>query len=264
MLSGRQPSDVAWEKQRQSAQHVLGRAKSPTHMVNAVTPHVVNGARLWRNIVLSRIRDGSEMAVIRFNDSREFVTFRANNLVISLHWINTGHWLATLFDQSKIGYDEIDGNSDYSQSSRQLSREEFCSLTEQQMVNCNRVDGESSCECPHPLCIGDGSEDDGAYHAQCLCLLSDDYVEDGICYAFSTIEDLDSACWSSAAADYPLARELVAKYNECNDRGSHSVYGSYVLRVDICSDSSHVLVTNIQTWDADIKIPIIHQVQQNV
>jgi len=103
VLSGRQASNVVWEKQSQFAQHVLERAKPLTDKVNAVTSPALDRARSGKDAVLSRIQDGREVAVTKFNDGREFVTLRVNNLVIRLHLVEVRDWSASRYDQIKSG-----------------------------------------------------------------------------------------------------------------------------------------------------------------
>lgn len=103
VLSGRQASNVVWEKQSQFAQQVLERAKPLTDKVNAVTSPAFDRARSGKDVVLSRIHDGREVAVTKFNDGREFVMFRVNNLVIRLHLVEVRDWSANRYGQLKSG-----------------------------------------------------------------------------------------------------------------------------------------------------------------
>jgi len=103
VLSGRQASNVVWEKQSQFAQHVLERAKPLTDKVNAVTSPALDKARSGKDAVFSRIHDGREVAFTKFNDGREFVTLRVNNLVIRLHLVEARDWSASRYEHFKNG-----------------------------------------------------------------------------------------------------------------------------------------------------------------
>merc|ERR1712151_579099 len=101
VLSGRQASNVVWEKQSQFAQHVLERAKPLTDKVTAVTSPALDRARSGMDMVFSRLHNGREVVISRFLDGHEFVTVRVNNLVIRLHLVEARDWSASRFDQVK-------------------------------------------------------------------------------------------------------------------------------------------------------------------
>lgn len=101
VLSGRQASNVVWEKQSQFAQHVLERAKPLTDKVTAVTSPALDRARSGKDVVFSRLHNGREVVISRFLDGHEFVTVRVNNLVIRLHLVEARDWSACRFDQVK-------------------------------------------------------------------------------------------------------------------------------------------------------------------
>merc|ERR1712130_269839 len=101
VLSGKQASNVVWEKQSQFAQHIMERAKPFTDKVNAVTSPALDRARSGKDIVLSRLHSGREVMFSRFHDGHEFVTVRVNNLVIRLHLVEARDWSVNRLDQVK-------------------------------------------------------------------------------------------------------------------------------------------------------------------
>merc|ERR1712151_1225133 len=68
VLSGRQASNVVWEKQSQFAQHVMERAKPLTDKVNAVTSPALDKARSGKDAVFSGLHNGREVVISRFLD----------------------------------------------------------------------------------------------------------------------------------------------------------------------------------------------------
>merc|ERR1712137_1087625 len=101
VLSGKQASNVVWEKQSQFAQHIMERAKPLTDKISAVTSPALDGARSGKDIVLSRLHGGREVMISRFHDGHEFVTVRVNNLVIRLHLVEARDWSVNRLDQVK-------------------------------------------------------------------------------------------------------------------------------------------------------------------
>jgi len=101
VLSGKQASNVVWEKQSQFAQHIMERAKPLTDKISAVTSPALDGARSGKDIVLSRLHSGREVMISRFHDGHEFVTVRVNNLVIRLHLVEARDWSVNRLDQVK-------------------------------------------------------------------------------------------------------------------------------------------------------------------
>merc|ERR1712232_391640 len=91
-VSGRSAAGVAMEKQQQFAQAVLQRAKPLTDRVGSMSA-----------TTLARARKGRDVAALKLNDSREYVTVMVNGMVVRLKLVEAKNWTTEKADRARAG-----------------------------------------------------------------------------------------------------------------------------------------------------------------
>merc|ERR1712070_367913 len=91
-VSGRSVAGVAYDKQQQFAQAVLQRAKPLTDRVGSMS-----------ETTLARARRGRDVAALKLNDSRKYVTVMVNGMVVRLKLVEAKNWTSDKADRARAG-----------------------------------------------------------------------------------------------------------------------------------------------------------------
>merc|ERR1712014_193228 len=78
--------------QQQFAQAVLQRAKPPTDKVGAMS-----------ETTLARARKGRDVAALKLNDGREYVTVMVNGMIVRLKLVEAKSWTTEKVDRARAG-----------------------------------------------------------------------------------------------------------------------------------------------------------------
>jgi hypothetical protein len=91
-VSGSSAAGVAYDKQQQFAQAVLQRAKPLTDRVGSMS-----------ETTLARARKGRDVAALKLNDGREYVTVMVNGMIVRLKLVEAKNWTTEKADSARAG-----------------------------------------------------------------------------------------------------------------------------------------------------------------